>query len=114
MAVLEKLNLGIVGACRRGGSFARAIEHMGTARIHAVCDVDTVHLPEAAERMGADEAYTDYYEMLERSSVDAVIIGTPIDLKRLIKFDVPTTRVLYELQEIGHPTLEEVLEPLLD
>jgi predicted dehydrogenase len=80
MAVLEKLNLGIVGACKRGGSFAQAIEHLEAARIHAVCDVDVIHLPETAERVGADEAYTDYYEMLERSSVDAVIIGTPMYL----------------------------------
>lgn len=80
MTVLEKLNLGIVGACKRGGSFARAIEEMGGARIHAVCDTDAVYLPETAERMGAEEAYTDYDEMLDRSSVDAVIIGTPMYL----------------------------------
>lgn len=80
MAVLEKLNLGIVGACSRGGSFARAVEHLERARIHAVCDVDSVRLPEAAERMGADEAYIDYYEMLECSALDAVILGTPMYL----------------------------------
>ncbi len=80
MAVLEKLNLGVAGACSRGGSLARSVEHLGTARIHAVCDVDAVRLPETAERLGADEAYTDCYEMLERSSIDAVIIGTPMYL----------------------------------
>jgi len=39
-----------------------------------------------------------------------VVIGTPIDLTRLISFDVPTTRVRYELQEIGEPTLADLLE----
>jgi len=80
MSVLEKLNLGIVGACKRGGSYARAVGHVGKARVHAVCDVDAVHLPEAAVRMGAEEAYTDYCEMLARSEVDAVILGTPMYL----------------------------------
>jgi predicted GTPase len=39
-----------------------------------------------------------------------VIIGTPIDLKRVIKINKPTQRVHYELQEIGQPTLEDVLK----
>ena len=40
---------------------------------------------------------------------DAVVIGTPIDLRRLIRFKVPAVRVRYDLQEIGSPTLEDVL-----
>jgi len=39
-----------------------------------------------------------------------VIIGTPIDLTRIVKIKKPTQRVRYELQEIGQPTLEEVLK----
>jgi predicted GTPase len=38
-----------------------------------------------------------------------VIIGTPIDLRRIINIDVPALRVTYELQEIGTPTLETPL-----
>ena len=38
-----------------------------------------------------------------------VIIGTPIDLANLLKINKPSQRVRYELQEIGHPTLEDVL-----
>jgi predicted GTPase len=37
------------------------------------------------------------------------LIGTPIGLDRLIEIDKPSQRVLYELQEIGRPTLEDVL-----
>jgi len=40
---------------------------------------------------------------------DAVIIGTPIDLNRVVKINQPNTRVYYDLQEIGSPNLEEVL-----
>jgi predicted GTPase len=39
-----------------------------------------------------------------------VVIGTPIDLTRIIKIDKPTTRVWYNLQEIGRPNLTGVLE----
>jgi predicted GTPase len=40
---------------------------------------------------------------------DLVIIGTPIDLSRIIKMNKRSIRVKYELQEIGRPDLEEVL-----
>jgi len=38
-----------------------------------------------------------------------VLIGTPIDLRKLIDFDVPALRVTYKLQEVGEPTLADVL-----
>jgi predicted GTPase len=37
------------------------------------------------------------------------MIGTPIDLTRVIKINKPYQRVRYELQEIGQPTLAELL-----
>jgi predicted GTPase len=45
--------------------------------------------------------------------VEAVAVGTPIDLNSIVKIPVPNTRVRYELQVIGQPTLEEVLAPVL-
>ena len=39
---------------------------------------------------------------------DVVVIGTPIDLGRVVKINTPSVRVRYELQEIGKPTLEDV------
>jgi predicted GTPase len=42
--------------------------------------------------------------------VDLVLIGTPIDLNRIIKINKPTQRVRYELQEIGQPSLESLLK----
>jgi predicted GTPase len=46
--------------------------------------------------------------------VEAVAVGTPIDLGGLVKIPVPNTRVRYELQVLGRPTLEEVLAPVLN
>jgi predicted dehydrogenase len=80
MGVLSKLNIGIVGACGRGASFRLACEAVEGVRIHAACDTNAEALPEAAARLGAAEAYTDYEEMLARSELDAVIVGTPMPL----------------------------------
>jgi predicted dehydrogenase len=74
------LNIGIVGACGRGASFKAACDALGNVRIHAVCDINAQELPQAAERLGAAEQYVDYEEMLTRSDLDAVIIGTPMPL----------------------------------
>jgi predicted GTPase len=61
--------------------------------------------------MGYGEAQTrDLEKTINRADVDLVIIGTPIDLSRIIKINKPAQRVRYELQEIGQPTLEDVLK----
>jgi len=56
------------------------------------------------------EQVRDLEATIERTPADVVVIGTPIDLTRLIRIRKPTVRVRYELQEIGQPTLEKVLE----
>ncbi len=48
-------------------------------------------------------------QTINNTPADVVIVATPIDLSRLIKFDKPAQRVRYELQEIGQPTLTELL-----
>jgi len=57
-----------------------------------------------------DEQVRDLQETVNRVDCEGIVIGTPIDLKRLLSFNVPVTRVRYELQEIGFPTLSELLE----
>ena len=52
----------------------------------------------------------DLKATIEASGAELVLIGTPIDLRRLIDFDVPALRVTYRLQEVGEPTLADVLE----
>ena len=49
-------------------------------------------------------------EIINRSPVNLVLIATPIDLGRIMQIDKPTSRVTYHLQEIGQPTLAQILE----
>jgi predicted GTPase len=51
----------------------------------------------------------DLAETIKRSAPDLVLVGTPIDLRRLIDFEVPALRVTYRLEEVGDPTLADVL-----
>jgi predicted GTPase len=55
------------------------------------------------------EQMADLEETINRTPVDMVIIATPIDLGRLVDIDKPNQRVRYELQEIGRPTLTDLL-----
>jgi predicted GTPase len=60
--------------------------------------------------MGYGEAQMhDLQETINRSDADLVLIGTPIDLNALIQINKPAQRVSYELQEIGKPTLQDLL-----
>ncbi len=46
---------------------------------------------------------------IRATPADVILVGTPIDLRRVLKLDRPAQRVRYDLQEIGHPTLADVL-----
>jgi predicted GTPase len=60
-----------------------------------------------------DKQVKDLETTINKVPCDTVIIGTPIDLNRLITIRKPTVRVRYELQEIGKPDLMDVLKPFL-
>ena len=61
--------------------------------------------------MGYGEEQTrDLEHTINNADVDLVISATPIDLNRVIKVNKPMQRVRYELQEIGQPTLEDILK----
>src|SRR3989440_5016211 len=55
------------------------------------------------------EQMEDLRKTIERCDADLVLIGTPIDLRKLIDLDKPALRVTYKLQEIGEPTLKDML-----
>lgn len=52
-------------------------------------------------------------ETIQRIDCDLVILATPVDLRRLIRIRQPTCRVTYEFQEIGRPTLRDVLHDVI-
>ncbi|MFB0562119.1 MAG: cyclic 2,3-diphosphoglycerate synthase [Candidatus Lokiarchaeia archaeon] len=56
------------------------------------------------------EQITELKQTIEAADCDTVIIGTPIDLRKLLKLNKSTVRIKYELQEIGKPDLEEILK----
>ena len=60
-----------------------------------------------------DKQVEELAATIRATEADVIVIGTPIDLSRLIEFDKPSVRVSYELQEIGDPTLEDALKPVL-
>jgi predicted GTPase len=61
--------------------------------------------------MGYGEEMThDLEQTINGSDVDLVISATPIDLTRIIQINKPLQRVRYELQEIGYPTLTDILK----
>ena len=61
-----------------------------------------------------EQQLKDLEATINNTECDAVVIGTPIDLSRMIKIDKPSTRVYYNLQEIGRPDLNQVLEDFVD
>ncbi len=56
-----------------------------------------------------DQQIRDLEKTIDAADVDMVIIGTPIDLTRVLKINKPSQRVGYSLDEIGKPDLEDVL-----
>ena len=79
MSSPNKINVGIVGSVGRGSGFRAGLE-ANDVNIKAVCDIQAEKLEENQTVLGADERYTDYAEMLDKASLDAVIIGTPMPI----------------------------------
>ena len=61
-----------------------------------------------------DQQVKDLQETINKVPCDVVVIGTPINLDRIIKIDKPTVRVTYQLQEIGQPDLPLILGAFVD
>ena len=57
----------------------------------------------------SDKQMKDLEETINNSDADLVIVGTPINLTRIISLNKPSVRVTYELEEIGTPTLKDLL-----
>jgi len=57
-----------------------------------------------------EQQQADLQETIEKTPCDVVVVATPIDLTRVITINKPYQRVRYELQELGQPTVAELLE----
>ncbi len=69
------------------------------------------HLHVILPAMGyGEKQMKELEETINNADVDVVVSGTPIDLNRVIKVNKPIVRVRYELDEIGKPDLNDVLE----
>jgi len=72
------------------------------------------HLGKVLPAMGySDEMLEDLRQTIEAADADVVVAGTPIDLARLVTIHHPIRRARYELEEVGRPTIADVLAPLL-
>ncbi len=60
-----------------------------------------------------EEQLRDLEATINATDCDAVVIGTPIDLGRIVNIEKPNTRVFYDLQEIGKPDLDGVLDKFM-
>ena len=61
-----------------------------------------------------DRQIKDLETSINNAECQSVIIGTPIDLRRIIDIKHPSTRVTYDLHEIGHLKLDEILSPFFN
>jgi predicted GTPase len=61
----------------------------------------------------SDEQLRELEETINAADCDVVVTGTPIDLSRLITSRHPIRHVRYELEEVGKPTLQEALAPIV-
>ena len=60
-----------------------------------------------------EQQLKDLEETINNTDCDSVIIGTPIDLSRIININKPCTRVHYDLEEISSPNLNEILQDFI-
>ncbi|MGB4303003.1 MAG: GTPase, partial [Syntrophomonadaceae bacterium] len=68
------------------------------------------HLSRLLPAMGYGQKQIEELEKtINASPAELVVIGTPIDLRRIIKIDKPALRVRYDLEEIGNHELADIL-----
>jgi predicted GTPase len=60
-----------------------------------------------------EEQLKELEEVINLIPADLVVVATPINLSRVIKMNKDSVRVIYELQEIGKPTLRDLIEEKL-
>jgi predicted GTPase len=73
------------------------------------------HIGSVLPAMGySDEQLRELEQTINAADCDVVVSATPVDLTRLIESRHPVRHATYELEEIGRPTLADVLAPAID
>lgn len=100
---------GTIAAKRLGASEIVDPRPYAVGSIRATFDKYT-HLGPLLPAMGYDEAQVgELEETINKTPCDVVVIGTPIDLRKVLRLGKPAARARYELQEISKPNLEDIL-----
>ncbi len=108
-----KYGAGIVAARKFG---AKAIVDPRPWVVNSIADTFKKYpnIGELLPAMGyGDKQVKDLETTIDKVDCDSVIIGTPIDLRRIIKIKKPSVRVRYDLAEITKPDLNQVLDDFL-
>ena len=109
-----KYGAGVVAAKKYGASELIDPREYAVGKLSETFD----HYPKIGTLLPAmgygDEQIKDLETTINNTDCQGVIIGTPIDLRRIIDIKHPSTRVTYDLEEIGHPTLDDILNPFLN
>lgn len=74
------VNVGVAGVGGRGGALAPNFQHFPDSRLHALCDIDQDALDEAAATFDVEHTYTEYADFVSDGAIDAVVLGTPLDV----------------------------------
>ena len=108
-----KIGAGIVAAKRFGASEIIDPRQYAVGRLAETYKIYP-NIGTLLPAMGyGDEQMRDLAATIARTDCDSVVIGTPIDLARVIDIKKPCTRVAYNLQEIGNPNMDDVLSAFI-
>ena len=106
-----KYGAGIVAAKKFGASEIVDPRPYITGKLRETFD----HYPDIGTLLPAmgygDEQVKDLETTINNTDCDVVIIGTPIDLRRIINIKQPSVRVTYNLKEKGSSSMVELLNP---
>jgi predicted GTPase len=105
-----KIGAGVVAAQKFGAAGLVDPRPFTVGRLSETFEIYPA-IGEVLPAMGyGEQQLKDLEATINGTDCEAVVIGTPIDLNRIIKIDKPNTRVYYNLQEIGRPNLDMVLD----
>ncbi len=105
-----KYGAGVMAAYKYGASELVDPKPYAVGSIVATFNKYT-HVENLLPAMGyGDKQIKELEETINNSHAELVIVATPIDLGKLINIKIPSVRVKYDLEEIGTPTIKDVLK----